>query len=122
VRRLQAPGAWTHRVAINLANSHFRRAAAEARAKRRLHSERSHSQESQVDPASALTIRNAVASLPRRQRTALVLRYYVDMSVGQVAATMQCPEGTVKTLTHKAISSLRRSLPLQELMEVHDGD
>jgi len=36
VRRLGAPGAWTHRVAINLANSHFRRAAIELRAKRRL--------------------------------------------------------------------------------------
>ncbi len=121
VRRLGAPGAWTHRVAINLANSYFRRAAAEARAKRRLRDERRTYRESGVDPAAAMTIRTAVASLPRRQRTALILRYYVDMSVRDVAAAMECPEGTVKTLTSKAITSLRQSLALRELKGVRDA-
>jgi RNA polymerase sigma-70 factor, ECF subfamily len=55
-----------------------------------------------------------VAALPRRQRTALVLRYYADLSVRDVAAAMECPEGTVKTLTHKAVVSLRQTLALQE--------
>jgi len=120
VRQLGAPGAWTHRVAINLAKSRFRRMSAEARAKRRLQEEQSVRNDSGLDPATAMDIRRAVASLPRRQRTALILRYYVDMSVRDVAETMDCPEGTVKTLTSKSIDSLRQSLPLLELQEVRD--
>jgi RNA polymerase sigma factor (sigma-70 family) len=112
VRRLGAPGAWTHRVAINLANSYFRRVAAEARAKRRLREEQRAYRESGLDHAAAMDIRSAVASLHRRQRTALILRYYVDLPVRDVAAAMECPEGTVKTLTSKAIASSRQSLPL----------
>ena len=121
VRRLGAPGAWTHRVAINLANSYFRKAAAESRAKRRLHEDQSAYRDPGLDRAAAMDIRSAVASLPRRQRTALILRYYVDLSVRDVAAAMECPEGTVKTLTSKAISSLRHSLSQHELKEVRDA-
>jgi RNA polymerase sigma-70 factor (ECF subfamily) len=121
IRLLGAPGAWTHRVAINLANSYFRRAAAEARARQRLQREESSRTAPGLDRAAALDIRKAVASLPRRQRTALVLRYYVDLPVSQVAEAMDCPEGTVKTLTRKSIESLRQSLPLRELKEVGDA-
>jgi RNA polymerase sigma factor (sigma-70 family) len=103
VRRLAAPGAWVHRVAINLANSFFRRRAAETRAKQRLQHQETGRRPSDLDPAAAITIRTAVVSLPRRQRAALVLRYFLDMSVRDVATVMQCPEGTVKTLTSKGI-------------------
>jgi RNA polymerase sigma factor (sigma-70 family) len=108
-------------VAINLANSYFRRVAAEARAKRRLREEQRAYRESGLDHAAAMDIRSAVASLHRRQRTALILRYYVDLPVRDVAAAMECPEGTVKTLTSKAIASLRQSLPLLELKEIRDA-
>lgn len=121
VRRLGAPGAWTHRVAINLANSHFRRVSAESRAKRRLQEDQRAYGDPGLDRAAAMDIRSAVASLPRRQRTALILRYYVDLSVRDVAEAMECPEGTVKTLTSKAIASLRQSLSLHELKEVPDA-
>ena len=39
----------------------------------------------------------------------LVLRYYVGYSVRETATVLQCPEGTVKTLTHRAIGLLRAS-------------
>jgi len=68
-----------------------------------------------------MDIRSAVASLPRRQRTALILRYYVDLPVREVALVMECPEGTVKTLTSKAVESLRQSLSLPEHREVRDA-
>lgn len=117
VRRLGAPGAWVHRVAINLANSYFRRRAAEARARRQLQGHQRVDRRPGLDPAAALAIRNAVSSLPRRQRTALILRFYVGLSVRDVALLMECPEGTVKTLTSKAIRSLRTNLPLRDLKE-----
>ena len=120
VRTLEAPGAWTHRVAMNLANSYFRRRVAEARADRRLQIEHRREQVASLDPADAVTIRTAVASLPRRQRSVLILRYYLDLPVREVAAAMECPEGTVKTLTRKAISSLRNRLSVGDLQEVRD--
>ena len=59
-----------------------------------------------------------VATLPRRQREAVVLRYFVDCSVSETAARMGCAEGTVKALTHQAIDTLRQTaLPdLEETM------
>jgi RNA polymerase sigma factor (sigma-70 family) len=119
VRRLDAPGAWVHRVAINLANSYYRRKSAERRAKQRLHA-RIEPMHHDPDGASKVAVRKAVAELPRRQRTALVLRYYLDLSVRESAEMMGCPEGTVKTLTHKAIASLRRDADLVDLKEVVD--
>lgn len=102
VRTMDAPAAWLHRVARNLAHSHFRRARAGARAHDRARVDR--------DPAApddAVTIRVVVASLPRRERDAIVARYYLGMSVRETAAALECPEGTVKTLTHRAIARLR---------------
>ena len=61
----------------------------------------------ETDSATVIAVRLAVARLPLRQRTALVLRYFADLSVAETAETMRCPEGTVKTLTRQAILALR---------------
>jgi RNA polymerase sigma factor (sigma-70 family) len=104
VSTLDAPGAWAHRVALNLARSHFRHRAVARRHAQRL-AVAVASEES--DAATAIAVRTAVALLPVRQRTALVLRYFADLSVAETAETMRCPEGTVKTLTRQAILALR---------------
>jgi RNA polymerase sigma-70 factor (ECF subfamily) len=117
VRRMANPQAWLTRVALNLANSHYRRRRAERRATERSarRAERVH-----VDPdgADAVAIRSAVARLPQRPRSALVLRYYAGFSVAEVADLMGCPEGTVKTLTRKAIASLREEINIEDEGEV----
>lgn len=118
VEAYDAPGAWVHRVGINLANSYFRRRACERRAR-----ERAAAQPvayAEPDAADAVAVRAAVASLPRRQRTALVLRYYGDLPVAEVAALMSCREGTVRALTAQAIAGLRARLDLTEITEVLD--
>jgi RNA polymerase sigma factor (sigma-70 family) len=104
VSNLDAPGAWAHRVALNLARSHFRHRAVARRYGGRLESS---VQIDEPDTATAIAVRHAVARLPVRQRTALVLRYFADLSVAETAETMRCPEGTVKTLTRQAILALR---------------
>ncbi len=102
VKRLDAPGAWLHRVARNLAHSHFRRLGVGRRAAERLGSPTAVN-----DADDAVTTRVVVASLPERERDAIVLRYYVGYSVREVAEVLGVPEGTVKTLTHRAIGRLR---------------
>jgi RNA polymerase sigma factor (sigma-70 family) len=105
IRNLEAPGAWAHRVAMNLANSHFRRAKRGRALERRAANVTTAHDE--FDLATALSIRAEVARLPRRQRGALVLRYYGDLPVRTVAEILRCPENTVKTLTARAIAQLR---------------
>lgn len=115
VREMDAPVAWLHRVARNLAHSHFRRTRAQARAVRKRGPDRV-----QVDQHDdAIAIRAAVASLPTRERDVLVLRFYVDCSVRETARILSCPEGTVKTLTHRAVGRLRAAGFVDE--EILDG-
>lgn len=55
-------------------------------------------------------VRDALAGLPDRQR-ALVERYYVEgRSVGEIAATLGLPEGTVKRHLHEAREGMRARL------------
>ena len=52
----------------------------------------------------------ALRSLPERQREALVLRYYGDMSEAQIASVMGISRGAVKSHTARAMSALRTVL------------
>jgi RNA polymerase sigma factor (sigma-70 family) len=57
--------------------------------------------------------------LPDRQRAAIVLRYFADLSVRDTASALGCAEGTVKSLTSQAITALRRCLVDVELEVEH---
>ena len=48
-----------------------------------------------------------LATLPRRQRAALVLRYYCDLPDGDIAELMECAVGTVRSLISRALATLR---------------
>jgi RNA polymerase sigma-70 factor (sigma-E family) len=52
----------------------------------------------------------ALRTLPPRQREALVLRFYADMSEAQIADTMQISKGAVKSHTARGMATLRTML------------
>lgn len=52
----------------------------------------------------------ALRSLPPRQREALVLRYYGDMTEAQIASVMGISRGAVKSHTARAMNALRSIL------------
>jgi RNA polymerase sigma-70 factor (sigma-E family) len=56
------------------------------------------------------TLADVVAALPYRQRTALVLRYYLDLKEFEIAEAIGCRPGTVKSLTSRALAALRKEV------------
>lgn len=64
--------------------------------------------------ALALLERSAVIAalrdLPERQREAIVLRYYADLSEAEIAATMRISRGAVKSHTARGMASLKAAL------------
>ncbi|WUH99999.1 SigE family RNA polymerase sigma factor [Spirillospora sp. NBC_00431] len=59
-------------------------------------------------------VMRALHRLPVRQREALVLRYYCDLSVEEIADAMRVSRGTVKSTTSRAIAALARILEEEE--------
>lgn len=111
VRGFASPAAWLQEVGLNLGRSWWRRYYAERRAWLR------HGVVDVVhdpDSADAVAVRQAVGGLPERQRLALILRFYEQLPIAHVAARMGCAEGTVKALTHQAVSTLRRQFAMDD--------
>lgn len=100
---------WLTRVAFNLAKSSFRTRATRRRIMDRYGGSLSRDEVPDGETSTTMAVRAAVAKLPDRQRRVIVLRYFCDLSVREVALLMACPTGTVKSLTSLAVHALRRS-------------
>jgi RNA polymerase sigma-70 factor (ECF subfamily) len=62
------------------------------------------------DPPAWPELREAIASLPERQRTALFLRHYADLEYDQIAAVLGVARGTVAATLNAAHTRLRAAL------------
>jgi RNA polymerase sigma factor (sigma-70 family) len=63
-----------------------------------------------VDPPELDETWDLLARLPHDQRVVLVLRYYEDLSDGDIAAFMGCKPATVRTRIHRALRKLRKEM------------
>jgi RNA polymerase sigma-70 factor (sigma-E family) len=63
-----------------------------------------------LDRLAHETVMAAVGSLPARQREAIVLRYYADLSEAEIADAMGCSRGAVKSHTARGVAALRGRL------------
>ena len=64
-----------------------------------------------------LVMRARLQQLPYRQRTALVLRYYEDLSESHAAEILQCSVGALKKLVQRALRTMR-----EQQQHVGDSD
>lgn len=104
---LREPGAleaYVRSSVMNRSRSRVRRLIVERR-----HG-RSRPEDGRPDTYSDEPVRAAVAELPVRQRQCVVLRFYEDMTVAQIAHTLGLRPGTVKSHLHRAMTSLETIL------------
>ncbi|MFP3900524.1 MAG: sigma-70 family RNA polymerase sigma factor [Acidimicrobiia bacterium] len=60
------------------------------------------------DTLAADEMWDALATLPERQRMAIVLRFYADLPHDEIAGVLGCRTATVRTSVHRGLRSLRR--------------
>lgn len=106
------PRPWLYTTVGNLVKDHWRKRGRERVAYLRLHG--GTDPETAVahgpDPALALSVRAAVGSLPDRLRLAVLLHYFGDLTVAEVARQLGKAEGTVKRDLHDARARLAQTL------------
>ena len=66
------------------------------------------------DPGVVTDLHRALAALPRMQRAVLVLRYFDDLPVKDVAELLRIPEGTVASHASRGLAALRTSPHLSD--------
>jgi RNA polymerase sigma-70 factor (ECF subfamily) len=103
---IESLNAWVTTVSLNVARSGLRRLMAERRARSRL------GRDFVPEPTSGdrIDVERALAALPRRQREAIVLRYYLQMDTREVSEALGIHEGTVKSTLSRARTALAGAL------------
>lgn len=102
---MESPEGWVYRVAVNVCRRNWRHAALESRALARVTPVVVRGTADHHDD-----VYKALRRLPQRQRTALRLRYWDDLTEREVADSMQIASGTVSALLSTARTRLRRVL------------
>jgi RNA polymerase sigma-70 factor (ECF subfamily) len=104
----ESPAGWVRGVCSHKASSVVRRKAIESRALARLRLHRPYEASASIDGDDAFW--SEVRLLPRRQAQAAALFYALDLSIADIAATLECAEGTVKAHLSRARAALASRL------------
>jgi RNA polymerase sigma-70 factor (sigma-E family) len=107
LRVSEAFDAYLRRTVVNLSNSHFRHERVVRAALEREAAEASHRTVDQPDLGLRDELRAALRQLPVRQRTAIVLHYYEDLSEEQLAEAMRCSVSAARSLVSHGMEALR---------------
>ena len=108
LRESDAFWSYLRRTIVNLATSHFRHRRLERAYVERLTA----APEAHTNANDELdaTMHRVLLGLPQRQRAAIVLRFYEDLSDVQTAEVLRCSTGTVRSLVSRGMKTLREDL------------
>ena len=113
IREREAVDGYVRRVMVNTQTSWWRRRRVDERPTGEL-PERPSGRDATADLDLHDALWTALASLPKRQRAIVVLRYYEDLSEAETAAVMGVSVGTVKSATSRALARLRDGSGLRD--------
>jgi RNA polymerase sigma-70 factor (ECF subfamily) len=102
VQQLDRPGAWVRRVAINLAIKDRHKAGRQTLGVEEAEAPPAR----EVDHDARAVLADAIRRLPDQQRVAVVLHYFHDLPLVEVAESLGCAENTVKVHLHRARRTL----------------
>jgi RNA polymerase sigma-70 factor (ECF subfamily) len=116
--RVRDVRAWTATVASNVAADWHRRRGRERRLVEQLagQARAPGPGRSAEDTALALSVAAGLRELTTEARQVLVLRFYLDLSVREIASELGLPEGTVKSRLHTAVGAMRDRLHRLEVV------
>ena len=112
-------GGWIRVVAFNVARGTFRRRRNERLAFERLNAAVETPGPDVLTPASDMQA--LLASLPRRQREVVVMHYFLDIPVDEVATELGLSEKTVRNFLRRARASLLGIMQHQRVQEREEG-
>jgi RNA polymerase sigma-70 factor (sigma-E family) len=112
LRQPEAFEAYLRRAVVNACTSHFRRRKVETAYVRGQSGAPAAFDE--PDHGRRDELRAALSALPPRQRAAVVLRYYADLSEHQAGETLGCSEAAVRSMVARAMETLRERIPRSE--------
>jgi RNA polymerase sigma-70 factor (sigma-E family) len=99
--------AYLRTAVVNLSRSLLRRRQVAAKHRPEPLRDVASAETSAVRPVQRDAVVAALQKLPQRQREAVVLRYFGDLSEAQTAVVMGCSVGAVKSHTSRAMAALR---------------
>lgn len=102
-------GHYLRRTIVNLSNSWYRRRRVERAYLEREGSAPRHAA-GDPDPGERDALWRGLQTLNPKQRAAIVLRFYEDLSEEQTADAMGVPRGTVKSLVSRGLQKMREQL------------
>ncbi len=100
---LDNPAGYARRALVNLVRSQQRRAVVERR-----HARSTSAPANQLPPEID-EMWTAIRGLSADQRAVIVLRFYEDLTIDEIAAVLDRPSGTVKSLLHRALARLKET-------------
>jgi RNA polymerase sigma factor (sigma-70 family) len=109
LRDVEHERAYLYRTVVNVARGRGRRIKTERAALQR--TDRARTRDAQpADVGEQDEVWQALLQLPVRQRAALFLRYYQDLSETQAAETLECSVSAMKSLVNRGLRDLRTRL------------
>ena len=112
LRQPEAFEAYLRRAVVNACTSHFRRRKVEAAYLRG--QPRHPAPVGEPDHGRRDELLVALSALPPRQRAAVVLRYYADLSEQQAGEALGCSASAVRSMVARAMERLRERIPRSE--------
>jgi RNA polymerase sigma-70 factor (ECF subfamily) len=104
---LDRPGAWCHRVLLNVCRSRWRRRRTEGRFSARLWGDASSVAEPSADVVLFWTL---VRQLPRRPQLVVTLHFAGERTMAEIASILDVPEGTVRSDIARARAAITHQL------------